>query len=410
MFFIYDLLVQLAGFALKIVALFSSKMKLFVNGRKNVFKILQSKIAPKDQTIWFHSASLGEYEQGLPVMEKIRKMYPNHKIVLTFFSPSGFEVRKNAATADVIVYLPMDTRVNAKKFLEILRPEMAFFIKYEFWPNYLNELKKQNIPTYLFSGIFRKDQVFFKWYGGFYRNALKTFRMFFVQNESSKILLNKIGFQNVKIAGDTRFDRVLKILERDNSLDFVEKFKDDKLTIVAGSTWPKDEEKLLNFINENKFSVKFIIAPHNVKPEQIAHLKKSISRKTILFSEMKNKNLAEYDVFIIDTIGILTKIYSYADIAYVGGGFGTSGLHNILEPATFGIPIVIGLNYKKFSEAVALVNMGGCISVNNQEELEEQLSLLISNEDERLEKGHISRTFVEMNKNATEIILKNIAH
>lgn len=408
MFFLYNLLVIITGFALKAVAFFNPKMKLFVEGRKNVFKTLGNKIQPKDKTIWFHSASLGEFEQGLPVMEKIRTLYPEHKIVLTFFSPSGYEVRKNSTVADVIVYLPLDTKSNAEKFLKLAHPEMAFFIKYEYWPNYLNALKERNIPTYLFSGIFRKDQVFFKWYGGFYRKALTAFKQFFVQNESSKLLLQQIGFNNVKVSGDTRFDRVLKILERDNSLDFVEKFKNNQLTIVCGSTWPKDEVQLLDFINTNSFGVKFIIAPHNVKPEQISELKNSISKKTILFSELKNKNLADYDVFIIDTIGILTKIYSYADIAYVGGGFGTSGLHNILEPATFGIPIVIGPNYQKFSEAVALVNMGGCISVKNKKELEETFSLLIQNEDERFEKGHISSTFVQMNKNATEIILKNL--
>jgi len=408
MFFLYNLLVIITGFALNAVAFFNPKMKLFVEGRKNVFKTLGNKIQPKDKTIWFHSASLGEFEQGLPVMEKIRTLYPDHKIVLTFFSPSGYEVRKNSTVADVIVYLPLDTKSNAEKFLKLVHPEMAFFIKYEYWPNYLNALKERNIPTYLFSGIFRKDQVFFKWYGGFYRKALTAFKQFFVQNESSKLLLQQIGFNNVKVSGDTRFDRVLKILERDNSLDFVEKFKNNQLTIVCGSTWPKDEAQLLDFINTNSFGVKFIIAPHNVKPEQIRELKNSISKKTILFSELKNKNLADYDVFIIDTIGILTKIYSYADIAYVGGGFGTSGLHNILEPATFGIPIVIGPNYQKFSEAVALVNMGGCISVKNKKELEETLSLLIQNEDERFEKGHISSTFVQMNKNATEVILKNL--
>lgn len=408
MFFLYNLLVIIAGFALKIVALFSPKMKLFVEGRKNVFKILGNKIQANDKTIWFHAASLGEFEQGLPVMERIRSLYPNHKIVLTFFSPSGYEVRKNSTAADVIVYLPLDTKNNSKEFLKLVHPEMTFFIKYEYWPNYLNELKERNIPTYLFSGIFREDQVFFKWYGGFYRKALTSFKEFFVQNEGSKLLLQKIGFNNVKVSGDTRFDRVLKILERDNSLDFVEKFKDYKLTIVAGSTWPKDENQLLDFINTNSLGVKFIIAPHNVKPEQIQDLKQSISKKVILFSEMKNKNLADYDVFIIDTIGILTKIYSYADIGYVGGGFGTSGLHNILEPATFGIPIVIGPNFQKFSEAVALVNMGGCISVKNKKELEETLSLLIQNDDERFEKGHIASTFVQMNKNATEVILKNL--
>jgi 3-deoxy-D-manno-octulosonic-acid transferase len=383
-------------------------MKLFVDGRKEVFTILQNKIAPNDKTIWFHAASLGEYEQGLPVFEKIKIKYPNHKIVVSFFSPSGYEVRKNNTVADATVYLPLDTKANAKKFLQAIHPELVFFIKYEYWPNYLNELHKLNIKTYLISGIFRENQAFFKGYGGFYRNALKTFDYFFVQNESSKKLLQSIGFNNVKISGDTRFDRVVSILETDNSIDFIEQFKDLKTTIVIGSSWPKDENLLVNYINNASDNVKFIIAPHNIKSEQILELKNSIIKKTILFSEKENQNLKEYNVFIIDTIGILTKIYSYADIAYVGGGFGNPGVHNILEPATFGVPIVIGPNYSHFAEATALVHQQGCISICNINELNDTLDNLVSNEDIRHEKGHICATFVQMNKGATEIILKNI--
>lgn len=411
MFFLYNIIMQFAGFLIKIPALFSPKIKLFVDGRKNVFNILQSKINPNDKTIWFHSASLGEYEQGLPVMEKIKEKFPNHKIILTFFSPSGYEVRKNNSVADVTVYLPLDTKNNAKKFIKLVHPEMVFFIKYEFWVNYLNELKKANIKTYLISGIFRKNQAFFKWYGGFYRNVLHSFDYFFVQNESSKKLLQSLGFQNIKISGDTRFDRVVTILERDNYLDFIEKFKNNKTTIVAGSTWQKDEELLVNFINQSDRNTKFIIAPHNIKPDQIANLKSLINKKTVLFSEIspdsQNDKLIDYQVFIINTIGILTKIYSYADIAYVGGGFGT-GLHNILEPATFGVPVVIGAEFSQFAEAMALVNLQGCISVKNQNELNETFSNLILNEDIRHEKGHICETFVQMNKGATDVILKHI--
>ena len=285
---------------------------------------------------------------------------------------------------------------------------MVFFIKYEYWPNYLNELKKLNINTYLISGVFRENQMFFKWHGGFYRNALKTFDSFFVQNESSKKLLQSIGFTNVKIAGDTRFDRVVSILERDNLLDFIEQFKNNTTTIVVGSSWPKDEKILVNFINQNSVNIKFIIAPHNIKTEQIQELQQAITKKTVLFSEKENKNLADFDVFIIDTIGILTKIYSYADIAYVGGGFGNPGVHNILEPATFGVPIIIGPNYSHFAEATALVNIEGCISISTQNELNETLSSLISNDDVRHEKGHICSTFVQMNKGATGIVLKHI--
>lgn len=421
MLFLYNLIVILASLLLKIVALFSPKMKLFVNGRKSVFQTLTNKIQSSDKTIWFHAASLGEYEQGLPVIEAIKQQFPTHKIVVTFFSPSGYEVRKNNMVADVTVYLPLDTTSNAKQFIKIIHPEMAFFIKYEYWPNYLNELKNQNIKTYLISGILRENQAFFKWYGGFYRNALKTFDYFFVQNDRSKILLQSIGFNNVKVSGDTRFDRVVSILERDNSLDFIEQFKENKTTIVIGSSWPKDENLLVNYINQSSDDVKFIIAPHNIKSEQIQELKKSISKKTVLFSENLETqligsdvetrliaSLQEYNVFIIDTIGILTKIYSYADIAYVGGGFGNPGVHNILEPATFGVPVVIGPNYSHFAEATALVNMEGCISIQNQIQLNESFDLLLQNKEERLEKGHICSTFVQMNKGVTQTIMNHI--
>jgi 3-deoxy-D-manno-octulosonic-acid transferase len=415
MFFAYNSIVRLAGFILKIIAFFSPKIKLFVNGRKNVFAILSSEIQPNDKTIWFHAASLGEYEQGLPVIEKIKNKFPGHKIVLTFFSPSGYEVRKNNPVADVTIYLPLDTRSNAKRFISIVHPEKVFFIKYEYWPNYLNELKTKQIKTYLISGIFREEQSFFKWYGSFYRNALKTFDYFFVQNDSSKDLLHSIGFTNVRTFGDTRFDRVVSILERDNSLDFIEAFcknpfQEFKMTtIVIGSSWPKDEELLINYINRNSHRLKFIIAPHNIKPDQINDLKSQIAKKTVLFSEMEGRNLADYDVFIIDTIGILTKIYSYADIAYVGGGFGNPGIHNILEPATFGLPIVIGPNYSHFAEATALVNMDGCTSIRNQQELNQAFDLLVQNPDERFEKGHICSTFVQMNKGAADKILSHIS-
>ena len=415
MLFLYNIITLLAAQLLKIVALFSPKMKLFVDGRKSTFQTLANKIQTSDKTIWFHAASLGEYEQGLPVIEAIKEQFPTHKIVVTFFSPSGYEVRKNNAIADVTVYLPLDTISNAKHFVELVHPEMAFFIKYEYWPNYLNELKKQQIKTYLISGILRENQAFFKWYGGFYRKALKTFDYFFVQNESSRNLLQSIGFNNVKVSGDTRFDRVVSILERDNSLDFIEQFKDNKTTIVIGSSWPKDESLLVNYINQSSDDVKFIIAPHNIKQEQISNLKNQIQKKTISYSEkdemlkqVQHDKIEAFQVFIIDTIGILTKIYSYADIAYVGGGFGNPGVHNILEPATFGVPVVIGPNYSHFAEATALVNMEGCISIQNQTQLNEAFDLLLHNEDERLEKGHICSTFVQMNKGATQTIMNHI--
>ncbi|WP_188360475.1 3-deoxy-D-manno-octulosonic acid transferase [Flavobacterium orientale] len=407
----YSFLVSIAGFFLKIVALFNPKMKLFVDGRKSVFETLSKNISNSDKSIWFHAASLGEFEQGLPVMEKIKAHFPNHKLVVTFFSPSGYEVRKNNTIADITIYLPLDTKQNANQFLDSVHPELVFFIKYEFWPNYLNELKNRKINTYLISGIFRENQAFFKWYGGFYRKALNSFDYFFVQNESSKKLVQQLGFQNVSISGDTRFDRVVSILERDNHLDFIEKFKNNTLTIVIGSSWPKDEELLVNFINQSTENIKFIIAPHNIKSEQIQGLQKSLSKKCILFSDIasgRHLSINEHDVFIIDTIGILTKIYSYADIAYVGGGFGNPGVHNLLEPATFGVPIIIGPNYSHFAEAIALVNMEGCISIANQNQMSDAFKNLINNEAIRHEKGHICSTFVQMNKGATDKIVSHI--
>jgi 3-deoxy-D-manno-octulosonic-acid transferase len=353
---------------------------------------------------------LGEYEQGLPVIDRIKLIYPDHKILLTFFSPSGYEVRKNNTVADVTVYLPLDTKANVSRFLKIVNPELVFFIKYEYWPNYLHALKQKRIPTYLISGIFRENQVFFKSYGGFYRRALEAFEHFFVQNVKSKELLLSLGKSNVTISGDTRFDRVASILGKDNTLDFISDFKGEKLAIVVGSSWPKDEALLVNYINSSSHDVKFIIAPHNIKDDQILLLKERLTKKTVLYTEMAGKDLADFDVFIIDTIGILTKIYSYADIAYVGGGFGNPGVHNLLEPATFGVPIVIGPNYSHFAEATALVNSTGCISISDQNGLNDAIDSLIQNGDVRNEKGHLCATFVQMNKNATNIVLKHFGH
>lgn len=409
MLFLYNLVISIAGFFLKIVALFSPKIKLFVEGRKNIFTILEDKIKPTDKTIWFHSASLGEYEQGLPVIEKIREKYPSHKIIVTFFSPSGYEVRKNNTVADVTIYLPLDTKSNAKNFLKLAHPEFAFFIKYEFWLNYLKELETSKTPTYLISGIFRDNQMFFKWYGGFYRKALKAFTYFFVQNESSKEKIEAIGFHNVIVSGDTRFDRVNAILERDNRLHFIENFKNNAPTIVIGSSWPKDEALLAEYINQAPDHVKFIIAPHNIKADQIISLRAQITKSTVLFSEKKDQDLSNYTVFIIDTIGLLTKIYSYGTIAYVGGGFGNPGIHNILEPATFGIPIIIGPNYSNFAEATQLVALGGCIVISNQNELKKNLDHLLNDKNFLAQKSSICKSFIQDNTGATNSIMNIVS-
>ncbi|WP_435802968.1 3-deoxy-D-manno-octulosonic acid transferase [Polaribacter sp.] len=401
--FLYSLAVFLVSMSLRIVAIFNKKIKLFVDGRKETFhKIADLK---KDKTIWFHAASLGEFEQARPIIEDLKKNHNQYKILVTFFSPSGYEVTKNYNFADVICYLPLDSKLNARKFIEEVKPSIAIFIKYEFWPNLLNELKKKEVSTILVSGILREKQLFFKWYGGFMRKSLEAFDHFFVQNKESKELLKLISFKNVTIAGDTRFDRVSEILEQDNLLNFISEFKNNQYTMVAGSTWKEDEELLVQYINnEASENEKFIIAPHNIKSEAILELQKSINKKTVLYSAKENKVLEEYQVFIIDTIGILTKIYASADIAYVGGGLKT-GLHNILEPATFGIPILIGNKYNKFKEAVDLVNIGGCISVKNQEEFTENLITLKNDENYRKRTGIINKRYIEDNLGATKLIM-----
>lgn len=407
MIFIYNILTHIVGQLLKIVALFNSKLKLFVNGRKKVFTILKQKIAKSDKTIWVHCASLGEFEQGLPIIEQLKNIKPDHKIVVTFFSPSGYEVKKNSTVADVITYLPLDTRSNAKKFIDIVHPDIAIFIKYEFWPNYLNALQQQQIDTYLVSGIFRKEQSFFQWHGKWMQKSLQTFNHFFVQNAISKTLLNTIGFENVSITGDTRFDRVSEILDRDNTLSFIEQFKQDKITIVYGSSWEDDEAVYIDYINTSD-NIKHIIAPHNIHTAHINRLVSKINKPTVLFSEMENNDLANYDVFIADTIGILTKIYSYADIAYVGGAFKT-GLHNTLEPAVFGVPVIIGPKYDKFQEAIDLVEHKGIIVVNSREELNNTMKSFIENTTLRTTTGAINANYIKEQAGATQQILTQLA-
>lgn len=401
--FLYNILVFKAQILLHIIALFNQKIQLFVDGRKEtISKVDELK---NQNTIWFHAASLGEFEQARPIIEEIKKDHSKYKILVTFFSPSGYEIRKNYDLADVICYMPLDSKSNARRFIEIVNPKMAIFVKYEFWPNFLFELKRNEIPIILISGILRKNQSFFKWYGGFMRKALITFNHFFVQNSESKELLNSINFKNITVAGDTRFDRVSKILEQDNDLDFINEFKDEKYTVVAGSTWQEDEELLVNYINKNATEdEKFIIAPHNIKNDAIKSLQKSIHKKTILFSEKDNKDLSDFQVFIIDTIGILTKIYAAADIAYVGGGLKT-GLHNILEPATFGIPVVIGNQYGKFREAVDLVAAKGCISISNQKEFSSIFTKFKNDADFRLKTGKINKEYIQQNVGATQKIM-----
>ena len=403
--FLYNIVIYITRFHLKLIALFNHKIKLGVDGRSKTLNVLKENIASNDNVFWFHCASLGEYEQGLPVFKVLRERYKNHKIVLTFFSPSGYEIRKNTNVADIVVYLPLDTKHNAKTFLDIINPKFTVFVKYDIWPNYLNELKQRNLRAILISASFRPSQSYFNWYGSLFRKAIEAFEHIFVQNEPSKILLESINIKNVTISGDTRYDRVSQQLEVNNHLDFISEFKQNKTCMVIGSSWPEDEELLIPYINENTFKdVKFIIAPHNIKTNQIDNLKSNIKLKTVLFSKKDNKDLSEFSVIIIDTIGLLSKIYSYADLAYVGGGMGTKGLHNILEPAVFGVPIVIGKNYQKFPEAIQMIDEAGVISIANFNELKQALDPLFENKIERQRIGRLNKTFVEQNKGAVSII------
>ena len=387
--------------------LFSPKMSLFVKGRKSVIDTIKSTLKKGDKTIWFHCASLGEYEQGVPIIKKTKEEFPDHKIIVSFFSPSGFEVKKNDELADCTVYLPLDTPKNAKNLIDLLQPSVAIFIKYEFWPNYLFELKKKSIPTILVSGLFRKDQVFFKFYGGFMRRTLNSFSHFFVQDQLSKNLLEQLKISQVSVSGDTRFDRVSDQLSMNNELDFMALFKQDLFCLVCGSTWPKDESILINYINNFSNNTKFIIAPHEVNNLRIESLKKKLKVKTVLYSEREKYNISDYQVLIIDTVGLLTKVYSYADVAYIGGGIGmgANGLHNILEAATFGVPIIIGENYTNFPEAKKLKKLNGLFSVATPQEFIDIFNQLKTDAPFCEKTGLISKNFILNNRGATDIIL-----
>ncbi len=406
MHFLYNFLTHISTFFIWVAQLFNPKMKLFVKGRKLVFDQLRTAIDIDDQTIWFHCASLGEFEQGVPVMERVKKMYTGHKLVITFFSPSGYEVKKNAPIADVITYLPLDTPRNVRKFLKLVHPSVVVFVKNEIWPNYLFEIKKNSIPVVLISALFRNEQSFFKSSGRFMRKALFSFDHIFVQDQHSLELLNGIEYHDATIGGDTRFDRVSKQLEHDNTLDFVSNFKQESICVVMGSTWPEDEQLYTAYINDSPSDVKFIIAPHKIDRTRIDAFIKTVNKKWVLFSEMDGKALPDFDILIVDTIGILTKIYSYADVAYIGGAMGKSGLHNILEAATFGIPIVIGKNFSKFPEALQLQHIGGLFSVKNSNEFSEILSKLVMDHEFRNKTGMISGHYVNSNTGATETITK----
>lgn len=409
----YSIFIKLVGFILKLVALFDEKIRLGVQGRSNSFKLIESSIKQNDRTLWFHCASLGEYEQGLPVFKELRKSYPEHKIVLTFFSPSGYEIRKNTDVADVTAYLPLDTKANAKKFIDLVHPEISVFVKYDIWPKYLKQLKQKKLKAYLISAAFRPKQIYFKWYGSQFMNALQSFDHIFVQNSSSKYLLEDHGFENVTITGDTRFDRVFSQLRLDNNLPIIEDFIKNSVCTVIGSSWPADEAILIPYINEKASKYfKFIIAPHEIKDSNINRLLNDLKSPTLLYSEIieetNNSSLEDAQVLIIDNIGLLSKIYSYANIAYIGGAMGHTGLHNILEPAVFGVPIVIGKNHSKFPEAIDMISNAGVFSISDKITLKNRLDSFLDDCDKRKSEGLKNFNYVKKNCGSVIQIMKTI--
>lgn len=417
---IYNIVIYFVLWGIAIASLFNEKVRKMWHGEREAFKILKQKVDPNAKYIWFHAASLGEFEQGRPLMERIRKDYPQYKILLTFYSPSGYEVRKNYEGADIICYMPVDTRLNAIRFLRLVRPVMAFFIKYEFWSNFLHILKHRNIPTYSVSSIFREDQVFFKWYGRSYAGVLKCFTRFFVQNEESKRLLEGIGITAVDVVGDTRFDRVLQIKEAAKQLSICEAFRTgvassqsadvphhDFKVFVAGSSWPPDENIFIPFFNEHK-DWRLLIAPHVIAEE---HLKLILSlikgKKVVRYTQTTPEEAAEADVLIIDCFGLLSSMYNYGDVAYIGGGFGV-GIHNTLEAAVWNMPVIFGPNNKKFQEAQGLLKSGGGFEINTYEDFSGLMSSLMNDETFLKQAGDKAGAFVAHLAGATDKVLVSV--
>ena len=417
---IYNIVIYFVLWGIAIASLFNEKVRKMWRGEREAFKILKQKVDPNAKYIWFHAASLGEFEQGRPLMERIRKNYPQYKILLTFYSPSGYEVRKNYEGADIICYMPVDTRLNAIRFLRLVRPVMAFFIKYEFWSNFLHILKHRNIPTYSVSSIFREDQVFFKWYGRSYAGVLKCFTRFFVQNEESKRLLEGIGITAVDVVGDTRFDRVLQIKEAAKQLPICEAFRTgvassqsadvphhDFKVFVAGSSWPPDENIFIPFFNEHK-DWRLLIAPHVIAEE---HLKLILSlikgKKVVRYTQTTPEEAAEADVLIIDCFGLLSSMYNYGDVAYIGGGFGV-GIHNTLEAAVWNMPVIFGPNNKKFQEAQGLLKSGGGFEINTYEDFSGLMSSLMNDETFLKQAGDKAGTYVAHLAGATDKVLASV--
>ena len=395
----YKQLVNIASFR----NLKARKMK---QGHKEIFHYLAQNADPEGGYIWIHASSLGEFEQGRPIIEAIKAHYPEQKIAITFFSPSGYEVRKNYPKADLICYLPFDLPNNVNRFLNILKPKQAIFIKYEFWGNYLNALAKRNIPTYIISAIFRPSQIFFRPYGSYFRRILQNFEHLYVQDENSKKLLKDIGITKVSVTGDTRFDRVLEIRSQAKELPLIEQFSKGNFTLIAGSSWPKDEEIFIDYFNRHP-EMKLIIAPHEIHEEHIQFILSRLNRTTIRYTQADEKNIQKADCIIIDCFGLLSSIYRYGRVAYVGGGFG-AGIHNVPEAAVYSIPVIFGPNHKKFKEAKELIIAGGGFSISRSEDFELVMDRLLENKEFLSKAGIIAGQYIQNNSGASKKILKEL--
>ena len=404
----YSFVICIYLMVVKLVSLFNAKARLMVRGHAQVFRMLRERIKPGERYLWFHAASLGEFEQGRPLMERIRREYPEYKILLTFFSPSGYEVRKNYAGADIICYLPFDTPRNVRRFLELAHPCMAFFIKYEFWQNYLKGLQRRDIPVYSVSSIFRRNQVFFRWYGGKYYKVLTRFTHLFVQNEVSKDLLATLGIHNVTVVGDTRFDRVIEIFRQAKQLPLVEAFKGQcRRVMVAGSSWQPDEDIFIPYFNAHP-EMKLIIAPHVIGEDHLKEITGKLKRPYVRYTQTTEEEAAKADCLIVDCFGLLSSIYRYGEVAYVGGGFGV-GIHNVLEAAVYGVPVLFGPNNHRFQEARQLLDAGGGIEVTDEASFRTKMDKLLTDETYLSDCGHRAGTYVHGHAGASDKILGSIA-
>lgn len=402
----YQVAIYLYLCGVAVASIFSKKVKKMWKGERQTLDILKSKVNPNHQYIWFHAASLGEFEQGRPLIERIRTDYPEYKILLTFFSPSGYEVRKNYEHADIVCYLPIDTIRNARRFLRTVRPCMAFFIKYEFWYNYLHILKHRNVPVYSVSSIFREHQIFFRWYGKSYAGVLRCFTHFFVQNEKSKHLLHTIGIDTVDVVGDTRFDRVLQIKEKAQQLPIVEAFKADKKVFVAGSSWAPDEDIFIPFMNECK-DWKMIIAPHVISEEHLKRIEEKCKGKTVRYTATTPEEAAQAQCLLIDCFGLLSSVYHYGEVAYVGGGFGV-GIHNVLEAVVWKMPVLFGPNHQRFQEAQELIKAKGGFEIADSSSFARKMQQFMTQQEYLRLSGEAAGSYVESKAGATHKILKQI--